>query len=71
MKILMAIMTDYTVFYGIYDNTGERFFLMARCSVGWAIPIALGVHPPSPSSFAPWSSRRQVNYSHTPHRLPG
>jgi hypothetical protein len=28
MKILMAIMTDYTVFYGIYDNTGERFFLM-------------------------------------------
>jgi len=24
----MAITTDYTVFYGIYDNTGERFFLM-------------------------------------------
>jgi hypothetical protein len=24
----MAIMIDYTVFYRIYDNTGERFFLM-------------------------------------------
>ena len=29
------------------------------------------VHPPSPSSFAPWSSRRQVDYSHAPCRLPG
>ena len=24
----MTIMTDYAVFYGIYDNPGERFFLM-------------------------------------------
>ena len=29
------------------------------------------VHPPSPSSFAPWSSRCQVDYSHAPRRLPG
>ena len=29
------------------------------------------VHPPSPSSFAPWSSRHQVDYSHAPRRLPG
>ena len=26
----MTIMTDYGVFYGIYDNPGERFFLMLR-----------------------------------------
>ena len=24
----MTIMTDYAGFYGIYDNPGERFFLM-------------------------------------------
>ena len=28
MKIFMTIMTDYAGFYGIYDNPGERFFLM-------------------------------------------
>ena len=29
-----------------------------------------GVHPPSPSAFAPWSSRRLVYFSHAPRRLP-
>ena len=29
----MTIMTDYAVFYGIYDNPGERFFLM-ECTTG-------------------------------------
>jgi len=29
-----------------------------------------GVHPPSPSAFAPWSSRRPVACFHAPHRLP-
>jgi len=24
----MTIMTDYAIFYGTYDNPGERFFLM-------------------------------------------
>jgi len=42
----------------------------SQCSVGWAIPIALGVHPPSPSAFAPWSSRRLVACFHPPCRLP-
>ena len=30
-----------------------------------------GVHLPSPSTFAPWSSRRQVACFHAPCRLPG
>jgi hypothetical protein len=29
-----------------------------------------GVHPPSPSAFAPWSSRRLVACFHAPCRLP-
>ena len=29
-----------------------------------------GVHPPTPSSFAPWSSRCQVVCFRTPRRLP-
>jgi len=33
--------------------------------------LAEGVHPPSPSTFAPWSSRRQVACFHAPRRLPG
>lgn len=28
MKILMTVTTDYVVFYKIYDNPGERFFIM-------------------------------------------
>jgi len=38
--------------------------------VGWAIPIALGVHPPHPSSFAPRSSRLTIDSSCAPRRLP-
>jgi hypothetical protein len=30
-----------------------------------------GVHPPSPLTFAPWSSRRHVVCFHAPPRLPG
>jgi hypothetical protein len=32
--------------------------------------VERGVHPPSPSTFAPWSSRRQVACFHAPRRLP-
>jgi hypothetical protein len=35
----MAIMTDYTVFYGIYDNTGERFFLMWEINITCPLEI--------------------------------
>ena len=42
----------------------------SRCPVSWAIPIALGVHPPSPSAFAPWSSQHLVACFHAPRRLP-
>ena len=44
---------------------GEPMFL-----VGWVIPIALGVHPPPPSSFAPRRSRPTVDFFGTPRRLP-
>jgi hypothetical protein len=38
-------------------------------SVSWAIPIALGVHPPTPLSFAPWSSQLAIDSFYAPHRL--
>ena len=47
----MTIMTDYGVFYGIYDNPGERFFLMndlmnfRNPTTSMAVVVALTTKP--------------------------
>ena len=50
----------------------NRFCHQGRADVlvGWAIPISLEVHPPTPLSFAPSSSQHDIICFCTPCRLP-